>query len=498
MNRNSTIALAIAALFIGSAAGWWLKPMQAHSNLSAPIEARKALYWYDPMKPEQHFDQPGKSPFMDMELVPRYADAADSSSSTANASIKIDPSLTQNTGLKLATARLGTIRQGIEVPGSVVFNDRDVAIVQARSNGIVERVYPLANGNVIQAGAPIAELRVPEWLAAQNEYLALRHDAELAGPMLSRLQQLGMSTAQIARLKQSGQPQATITITAPRSGMIAELSVRQGMVLSVGAPLVRINGLASMWIEAEVPEAQAATLQIGAPVHALFTALPNTPISGKITALVPELNKETRSLRVRTEIPNPKGLLRPGMFARISLASPDSAAVLLVPSESIIATGKRSVVIMSDGQGRFTPSDVKTGREHQGQTEIISGLKEGEQIVVSGQFMIDSEASLRGVLARMNPAASAAASTHALHSTLTPAQEMHQGQGIVKAIDSKQVTLEHGAIASLNWPAMTMPFPLANPNLAKGIRVGQQVNFSFIEQGSVVQSISVLATGGQP
>jgi membrane fusion protein, copper/silver efflux system len=496
MNRNNTIALVIAALFVGTATGWWLKPTPNHAT--APVEARKALYWYDPMKPEQHFDQPGKSPFMDMELVPRYADATDSSSSTTNASIKIDPSLTQNTGLKLATVYSGTISQGIEVPGSVVFNDRDVAIVQARSNGIVERVYPLASGDVIAAGAPIAELRVPEWLAAQNEYLALRHDAELAGAMLSRLQQLGMSTTQIARLKQSGQPQATITITAPRSGMIAELSVRQGMVLSLGAPLARINGLASVWIEAEVPEAQAATLKIGAPIHALFAALPNVPISGKVTALVPELNKETRSLRVRAEIPNPKGQLRPGMFARISLASPDSAAVLLVPSESIIATGKRSVVIMSDGQGRFTPSDVKTGREHQGQTEIVSGLKEGEQIVVSGQFMIDSEASLRGVLARMNPAASAATSAHSDHATTAPVQATHQGQGIVKAIDSKQITLEHGAIASLNWPAMTMPFPLANPNLAKGIRVGQQVNFSFIEQGSVVQNIKVVAMGGQP
>ncbi|MFC7421710.1 efflux RND transporter periplasmic adaptor subunit [Iodobacter arcticus] len=491
MNRNSTIALVIAALFIGSAAGWWLKPTPSHATASAPVEARKALYWYDPMKPEQHFDQPGKSPFMDMELVPRYADAPDAANSN---SIKIDPSLTQNTGLKLATVHSGTISQAIEVPGSVVFNDRDVAIIQARSNGIVERVYPLASGDVIAAGAPIAELRVPEWLAAQNEYLALRHDAELAGAMLSRLQQLGMSAAQIARLKQSGQPQATITITAPRSGMIAELSVRQGMVLSLGAPLARINGLASMWIEAAVPEAQAATLQIGAPIQALFAAWPNAPISGKVTALVPELNKETRSLRVRAEIPNPKGLLRPGMFARISLANPDSSAVLLVPSESIIVTGKRSVVITSDGQGRFTPSDVKTGREHQGQTEIISGLKEGEQIVVSGQFMIDSEASLRGVLARMNPATSAPTVT----STPAPTQGVHQGQGIVKAIDSKQITLEHGAIASLNWPAMTMDFPLANPRLAKGIRVGQQVSFSFIKQGSVVQSIQVMTTGDQP
>lgn len=476
MNRKHTIALAIGTLFSGLAAGWWLGTQQ-HSAPAAPASAQKVLYWFDPMKPEQHFDQPGKSPFMDMALVPRYAD-----SGAENSGIRIDPGLIQNTGVKLARVSLGTLTQGIDVPGSVVFNDRDIAIVQARSGGIVERVYPLAGGDVIAAGAPIADIRIPEWLAAQNEYLALRHDAELAPAALSRLLQLGMSQSQVRQLQSGGHPQAVMTITAPRSGMIAELSVRQGMVLAAGAPLARINGLASVWIEAEVPEAQAARVKTGNTIHALFAAWPNTPVSGKITALIPELNKDSRTLRVRAEIPNRQGLLRPGMFAQISLENTAKANLLLVPSDSIIATGKRKVVILADGKGRFTPAEVQTGRQEQnGQTEIISGLQQNEQIVVSGQFLIDSEASLRGVLARMNPAASAA------QAAIT---SLHQATGIVKAIAGLQITLSHEAIPSLSWPAMTMPFTLDNAALAKGLAPGQRVNFSLQEEGNLIKAIS--------
>lgn len=477
MNHKHTIALALGTLFSGIAAGWWLGTQQ-HSAPATPATAQKVLYWFDPMKPEQHFDQPGKSPFMDMALVPRYADGSGESSG-----IRIDPGLIQNTGVKLARVSLGTLTQGIEVPGSVVFNDRDIAIVQARSGGIVERVYPLAGGDVIAAGAPIADIRIPEWLAAQNEYLALRHDAELAPAALSRLLQLGMTQSQVRQLQSGGQPQAVMTITAPRSGMIAELLVRQGMVLTAGAPLARINGLATVWIEAEVPQNQAALVKTGNTIHALFAAWPNTPVSGKITALIPELNKDSRTLRVRAEIPNRQGLLRPGMFAQIALEHPAKANLLLVPSDSVIATGKRKVVILADGKGRFTPAEVQTGQEQNGQTEIVSGLQQNEQIVVSGQFLIDSEASLRGVLARMNPAASPVAAKTAI-------SPLHQAAGIVKAIAGLQITLSHEAIPSLSWPAMTMPFTLDNAALAKGLAPGQRVNFSLQEEGNLIKAIS--------
>lgn len=491
MNTKTTIAWALSTLVIGAGTGWWLgsHPTAVASGMAATPATqgeRKVLYWFDPMKPDTHFDQPGKSPFMDMALLPRYADETTAGASTG---VRIDPALLQNTGVKLGVVSSGMLDAGLDVSGSVAFNDRDVAIIQARTGGIVERVYPLAVGDVIAAGAPLADVRVPEWLAAQNEYLALRHDAELGAAAAARLQQLGMSAAQIDRLQRTGQPAAVVTISAPRAGMVADLAVRQGMVLAAGAPLARINGLASVWIEAEVPEAQAASIKLGAPICATLAAWPNEPLKGKVTALIPELDQDTRTLRVRAEVPNRQGLLRPGMFARITLDRPDSQSVLLVPSASVIATGKRQVVIVADGAGRFTPAEVQTGRERNGQSEVISGLQAGEKVVISGQFLIDSEASLKGVLARM-----AAASTPAS----AQSAQGHPGSGVVKAVSGESITLAHEAIQSLGWPAMTMPFSLARPELAHGLKPGDKVHFTLLDKDGteVIESIAVQTVAG--
>ncbi len=486
MNTKTILALALGMLAAGLTTGWALGTHSTSGGLQinpANPAARKVLYWFDPMKPDAHFDQPGKSPFMDMQLVPRYADEAGAADNTG---VRIDPGLLQNTGVKLGKVTRGPLAQGLDVTGSVAFNDHDVAIVQARTGGIVERVYPLAVGDVIAAGAPLAEVRIPEWLAAQNEYLALRHDADLGPAAAARLQQLGMSAAQVQRLQKTGKAQAVMTLTAPRGGMVAELSVRQGMVLSAGAPLARINGLSSVWLEADIPQAQAGEVSVGTPIRATLATWPDTQVHGKVTALIPALNPDTRTLRVRAEIPNPQGRLRPGMFAQIALDQPATQPALLVPSDSVIATGKRQVVIVADGAGRFTPAEVHPGREHDGQTEILSGLQEGEQVVISGQFLVDSEASLKGVLARMSAASAPAAM----------AQE-HTGVGVIKALAGDLVTLAHEAIPSLKWPAMTMPFPVQNPALLKDLKPGDTVRFTLVEHdGSEV--ISAIAVEAQP
>ncbi|MFT4173002.1 MAG: efflux RND transporter periplasmic adaptor subunit, partial [Rhodocyclaceae bacterium] len=407
MQRTTLCAAVAATLIVGGAAGWglnhWMSARHADATTAAPAAGRTVLYWYDPMKPDQHFDKPGKSPFMDMDLQPRYADEG---AQTEDA-VRIDPALTQNTGVRLAPVTRGTLASGTEVTGTIAFNDRDVAIVQARTSGIVERVTPRAVGDVVAAGAPLAELRVPEWLTAQREYLALRGDAELAAAARSRLIQLGMSTAQVEAVERSGTPLAVVTISAPRGGMLAEQAVREGMTVAPGQTLARINGLGTVWVEADVPEAQAATLRIGTPVRARVAASPNDVIDGRIESLVPELNATTRTVRVRAQVDNRHGRLRPGMFARIEVAGGAGKPALLVPADAVIATGTRHVVIVAEEGGRFAPAEVEIGREQDGQSEIVAGLKEGQQVVVSGQFMIDSEASLRGVLARMGSAQAA-------------------------------------------------------------------------------------------
>ena len=369
-----------------------------HPGVAADSSARPVLYWYDPMKPDQHFDKPGKSPFMDMELVPMYG-----GESAADNGVRIDPRLTQNIGVRLATVEKGRLARGLEAVGTLTFNERLVTVVQARSAGLVERVYALAPNDVIPAGVPLADLRVPDWYGAQAEYLALRQagEAVLAAAARVRLLQLGMSDALVAQVEKTGVPKAVVTVTVPQGGVLLELGVREGMTVMPGQTLARINGIGSVWLDTEVPEAQAAGLAVGLPVSATFTAWPGRVFTGRISALLPALERDTRTLRVRTEWPNPDGTLRPGLYARVSLLKPEGPDRLLIPSEAVIATGKRSVVIVAGDAGHFRPAEITPGREGDGKTEVLAGLHQGEQIVVSGQFLIDSEASLKGVLARM-------------------------------------------------------------------------------------------------
>ncbi|MDR3323366.1 MAG: copper-binding protein, partial [Zoogloeaceae bacterium] len=240
--------------------------------------------------------------------------------------------------------------------------------------------------------------------------------------------------------------------------------------------------------DAQIPEVEAAGLRVGSPVEARLLAFPNAPILGRINALIPELQRETRTVRVRIQTPNPEGRLRPGMFARIRLPDRnESAAQLLVPTDAVIVTGKRHLVIVATDKGRFVPVEVTPGQEADNRTEILAGLQEGEKIVVSGQFMIDSEASLRGTLARMDSARDAPEKAVAANTWA--------GTGVVNSVTENEIVLAHKAIPELQWPAMTMPFPLAQPGLAAAFSPGQSVRFSFseTETGPVIQSLHLLA-----
>jgi Cu(I)/Ag(I) efflux system membrane fusion protein len=211
----------------------------------------------------------------------------------------------------------------------------------------------------------------------------------------------GMSDEQIRRVEATGSVQARVTLTAPIGGIVAELAAREGMTVMAGAPLFRINGLSTIWINAEVPESMAAQVRPGTPVEARAPALPGTVFKGKVSAIVPEVNIATRTIKARVELANPGGRLVPGMFASINFAPAARAEVLLVPSEAVIRTGKRNVVVVAQGEGKFASVDVEIGLDNNGQTEIRKGLEAGQRVVVSGQFLVDSEASLRGTATRM-------------------------------------------------------------------------------------------------
>jgi len=382
-------------------------PATAPATGSGTAAGKKVLYWHDPMVPGQKFDKPGKSPFMDMDLVPVYAEEGGDQGSVA-----ISARMQQNLGVRTAEVTRHALAPTVEAVGTVAYNERDLAVVQARSNGFVERLFVRAVLDPVRQGQPLAELYVPDWVAAQEEYLSVARMAS-AGALVDgarqRMRLAGMSDAQIQSVAASGKVQARFTVTAPIGGVVAELGAREGMTVAPGAPLFRINGLSTVWVNAEVPESLAAQVRPGSAVEARAPALGGAAFKGKVTAILPEVNPATRTLKMRVELANPAGALVPGMFATVMLKPAARVEMLQVPSEAVITTGKRSVVVVALGDGRFAPVDVEIGMEANGQTEIRKGLEAGQQVVVSGQFLIDSEASLKGVTARMGDAPTAAA-----------------------------------------------------------------------------------------
>ena len=453
---------------------------------------KKVLYWHDPMVPQQKFDKPGKSPFMNMQLVPVYADGEGVGD---EGTVRISPRVQQNLGVRTAEVTLGKLTQVVEAVGSVAYNERDVAVVQARSNGFLEKLYVRAPLDPVRKGQALAEIYVPDWVAAQEEYLsAKRVAASGLGDLMESLQEgarqrmrlAGMAEEQIRLVESTGTVHARVTVNAPISGVVTELGVREGMTIMAGATLFRINGLSTVWINAEVPENIAAQVRPGNSIEARTPALPGTTFKGSVNAILPEVAVATRTLKVRIEVSNASGKLVPGMFATINFAPTAKKETLLVPTEAVIQTGKRIVVMVAEGEGRFVPIDVEVGVESNGQTEIRKGLEAGQKVVVSGQFLIDSETSLKGMTTRM---ADMPASKEAMADAPT-----HHGEGKVESIDKDQITLSHGPISSLKWGPMTMGFKLPASGVPKNVAVGDTVAFEIREAADGNFEITAIST----
>ena len=450
----------VVALTVG---GYYLGMNQGMRMAEAPAaDGRRVLYWHDPMVPGQKFDKPGKSPFMDMQLVPVYEDQG------GEGGVAIDPRMQQSLGVRVAEVRKGVLTRNVEAVGTVAYNERDAAVVQARSNGFVERLYVRAPLDAVRKGQALAELYVPDWVAAQEEYLSARRMSgtrleALVDGARQRMRLAGMSDEQIHMVDASGKVHARLTLAAPIDGVVAELTAREGMTVMSGAPLFRINGLGTVWINAEVREGQAGEVRVENDVEARAAAFPERVFKGKVSAILPEVNPATRTLKARIEIANPGGELKPGMFATVNFAPSARKEALVVPSEAVIQTGARTVVIIAQAEGRFAPVEVELGAEADGQTEVRKGLQAGQKVVLSGQFLIDSESSLRSSATRMSD----------------PAGASHKGTAKVEKIGKDEVILSHGPIGSLQWPPMTMGFKPPPGGFPKDLAAGDTVSFEF-------------------
>jgi Cu(I)/Ag(I) efflux system membrane fusion protein len=419
-----------------------------------PATGKRVLYWHDPMVPGRRFDAPGRSPFMNMQLMPVYEGGAE------EGTVSVSPRIQQNLGIRTAEVRRQTLAPRIEAVGVVAFNERDQVVVQARATAYVEVLRVRATLDRVAAGQPLADLYVPEWIAAQEEFLSVRRFsgtdlATLVDAARQRLRQAGMTDEQIRVVETQGAVQPRTTLTSPISGVLTELATREGMTVMAGETLFRINGISTVWVHAAVPESQVQQLRPGAPASARSLALPGTELRGNVQAILPDVDAVTRTIRVRVELANADFALTQGMFVNVSLEGPTHEA-LVVPSEAIIETGARTVVILAEGDGNFRPVEVEVGVADDGNTEVTRG-----------QFLLDSEASLRATATRMQDIP-----------VRDVASREHRGEGRVVALGDDSVTLAHGPIPSIEWTSMTMQFVLPTgprPDLA----IDEQVRFTF-------------------
>jgi membrane fusion protein, copper/silver efflux system len=471
-----------AAIAVGFSNYW---PQSFHgSNVEPSVQTQpEVLYWYDPMMPAQHFDKPGKSPFMDMDLVPKYADAQ-----TAANTLKVDPAQVQNLGMRKAQVIRQRLNPEHDFPGILRFNERHQAVVQLRAAGFVEKAWPLAPGDQISMGQPIATLNMPEWLTTQNELLASKaiNSPRLLETFRIRLRLLGMPDTLIDTIEHTGKPDTRVTITAPIAGVIESLDIKAGMSLASGQTLVHITSIESLWLDVAIPEVEASGVQPGntAVFYPANTTI--TPLTGKIDSLLPALNDATRTITARIELTNPDGGLKPGSSGHVVLTGNQADSVLSVPSEAVIRTGKRTLVMVADPENHFRPVVVLPGQEIGDRTVILAGLEEGQEVVVSGQFLLDSEASLIGIDPEPLPTTSRHESASSTASASMPPSATHLASGRIVKLSDKKVGLEHGdfieAVSKkVSMPAMTMNFTFANEAVVKGFKVDDRVRVSVRE-----------------
>lgn len=481
MNKSKLIIIALTGVVLtGGGVGWFYRhqasslPMASHTTQQQKSEP-KVLYWYDPMVPEQKFDKAGKSPFMDMQLVPKYAD------SVSDSGVTVSAGMAQNLGIRVVKVQSSQFSDGLSAVGRLEADEHRLYALQTRSAGFIEHLWVRAVGDTVRAGQKVADIYAPELLAAQQEYLALlkvtgiRDIDSLRQAARQRLQLLGMNEGEINAITKAARANPRIGVYAPASGVVTELLVREGGQILPATNLMQIADLSHIWLLLDIPERDASRLKIGDGVNAQLESLPAQRFTGQIDYLYPTLDSTTRSVRVRVVLANRSGVLKIGMFATATLAG-HSREVMSVPSEAVISTGTRTVVIVKDGQ-HFRPAEVSLGAEKNGQSEIVQGLQAGEEVVASGQFLIDSEASLNGVLARL----AAVNNKNAIPTPPTAMNESAQADmGIrakVIAIDRQaaSITLDHEAIPALAWPPMTMTFKVRHSEQLKNIKVGERV-----------------------
>ncbi|RLA52765.1 MAG: efflux RND transporter periplasmic adaptor subunit [Gammaproteobacteria bacterium] len=361
----------------------------------------KPLYWVAPMDPDYRRDKPGKSP-MGMDLVPVYATGG-GGVDAGPGTIEISPEVVNNLGVRTARVERRTLTTRIRTVGYVQYDEDRLIHIHPRVEGWIEKLYVKAAGDPVVQGQPLYELYSPQLVNAQEEMLLSlkRNNNRLVQAAQDRLLALQLSTSFIDELKRERQVRQTITFRAPQSGVVDNPNIREGFFVQPGTTLMSIGALDDVWVEAEVFARQAALVEVGLPVVMTLNYLPGKEWRGSVDYVYPSLDEKTRTLRIRLRFNNTAGMLKPNMFAQVFIEAGRGGDALMVPREAVIRTGSQDRVVLALGDGRFKSVAVRLGQLDEQYTQILEGLEEGDKVVVSAQFLLDSESSKSAGFMRM-------------------------------------------------------------------------------------------------
>ncbi len=359
--------------------------------------SKKPLYWVAPMDPTYRRDKPGKSP-MGMDLVPVYAET------DSEGAVKISPTVEQNLGVRTEKVTRQTLSRQIDTVGYVMVDENRIEHVHTYTDGWVKRLLVKTTGEHVNKGQLLFELYAPILINAQEEYLlAMRSgNKALTNASHKKLLALGVAESQIQELKKTKKSMQLVKFFAGQAGIVSELKIREGMFVKPEKDLITLEDLSHIWVIGEVFERQSGWVKEGQPAEASLPYLPGKKWVGVVDYVYPRLDPTTHTLKIRLRFDNPKEVLKPNMYADITIFAVPEKDVLAIPREAVIYTGKGARVIVSLGDGRYVAKPIKLGIESGNKIVVLSGLKEDEKIVTSSQFLIDSESSLKASFGRIN------------------------------------------------------------------------------------------------
>jgi len=470
----STFKVATLALLVGGAIGYganFYLSGAGHSMPNASAEAATSsdepLYWVAPMDPNYQRDKPGKSP-MGMDLIPVYASDLNGDNDKPG-TVKIDPAVENNLGVKTASVTKEALSPRIETVGYIAFDESKLWQTNVRVSGWVEKLNINAVGEKVTQGEMLFSLYSPELVKAQEELLSA-YKTQRKGMIkgaTDRLLTLGVDREQIRAITRRGKASQTIEVKAPADGIIASLNIREGGYLSPAQAVISAGPLGEVWVDAEVFERQSHWISKGSQASMTLDAIPGGNWTGEVDYVYPILDPKTRTLRVRLKFPNPNGELKPNMFANVALLPVSNEQVLTIPRSSVIRSGAMTRVVLAEGEGKYRSARIEVGREAGEKIEVLDGLQVGDKIVTAAHFMLDSESSQSADLSRING--------------VEPPAETAWAKGEITDVmqGHRMLTINHQPVPEWDWPGMVMNFTVADKVDFTPFAQGQAIEFEM-------------------